>query len=203
MNPPNGQSPLDYLNQIAPQAPKKPKFALNLKTVIFGALALIALMILIVSIVGGIAGSKKEPWARLAARLNATTVVVDASSDKIKNSQLRSINSDLKLYITNTQRDLAAPLKRAGIDATKLPTSVVAQETGTGMTESLEVGRLNGKYDSTYAREMTYQVATILALLKQLYSSTSTPATKEFLNTAYANLKPTYEALSDFSASNE
>jgi len=203
MNPRNGQTPLDYLNEIAPQAPKKPVFALNMKTVVFAGIILVILMIVLVSVVSGIGESRKEPWQRFAARLGATTTYVDSSTNKIKNSQLRSLNSDIKLYITNTQRDLATPLEKLDINAGKLPASIVEEETATGMAERLENGRLNAKYDSTYAREMTYQLATILALLQELYASSANADTKTFLETAYNNLQPTYESISDFSASNE
>lgn len=203
MNTPNGQTPLDYLNEIAPQAQKKPGFTLNMRTVIFGAIIVFVLIITLVTIVGGINGSRKEPWERFTARLGATTTHVDSSSNKIKNSQLRSLNSDLKLYITNTQRDLAAPLERLEINPSKISKTIIAEETGTGMAERLENGRLNAKYDSTYAREMTYQLATILSLLQQLYAASSNPETRAFLETAYNNLQPTYESIESFSASNE
>lgn len=203
MTPQNGQTPLDYLNQIAPQAPKKPLFKLNLRTVIFGALAALALIILIAIISSSASNARKSPWEHLSARLSATATVVDSSSTLIKNSQLRSLNSDLKLYITNTQRDLATPLKGLGINAAKLPSSITAAESTTAMAARLEDGRLNAKYDSTYAREMSYQTATILALLKQIYNSGVGPNTKKLLEDAYNNLEPTYTAISEFSASNE
>lgn len=163
----------------------------------------IALVLILVAIVNSVASSGKEPWQRLSARLDATAVVVNASGTKIKNSQLRSLNSDLKLYLTNTQRDLATPLANLNIDPAKLPASVLAAESSTEMQQRLEDGRLNAKFDSTYAREMTYQVATILSLLQQLYSSGVSTSTKTFLENAYNNLEPTYTALSKFSASNE
>lgn len=203
MNPQNGQTSLDYLNQIAPQAPKKPLFTLNLRTVLLGALIAVVLIIIIASIGGGLSRSRTEPWERLSARLTATAEVVDSSSDKIKNSQLRSLNSDLKLYITNTQRDLATPLKALDINSEKLSKSIVASESSTEMAGRLEDGRLNAKYDSTYAREMRYQLATILALLQQLYGSNVSAQTKATLEAWYDNLLPTYTAISEFSASNE
>ncbi|MGV9002101.1 MAG: hypothetical protein ACOH18_04075 [Candidatus Saccharimonadaceae bacterium] len=202
MNP-NGQVPLDYLNQIAPQAPKKPMFTLNLRTIILAALAVIALIILIATIAGGLSSSSKEPWQRMAARLNATVVVVDGATSRIKSSQLRSLNSDLKLYLTNTQRDLAKPLLALSVDTAKLPKDIVSEENGTGITERLENGRLNARYDSTYAREMTYQVATILSQLQILYSGNISAQTKATIQAAYDNLLPTYKTLSSFSASNE
>lgn len=203
MNPQNGQTPLDYLNQIAPQAPKKPLFTLNLRTILLAGIAVIVLVIIIATIAGALSNTNKEPWQRFEARLDATTAVVDGASGHIKSSQLRSINSDLKLYLTNTKRDIAVPLAALDINPAKIPASIVAEEKGTGITERLEDGRLNAKYDSTYAREMTYQLATILSLLQKLYATNVGPQTKEMLKSAYDNLLPTYTTVSTFTATNE
>jgi hypothetical protein len=203
MNPQNGQTPLDYLNQIAPQAPKKQLFTLNLRSILFFA-GIGLILIIILGVIGNaITSTNKEPWERLVARLDATSAVVDSSTAKIKNSQLRSYNSDIRLTITNTQRDLADHLKRLDINPKKITPEIVAEENGTGITERLEDGRLNAKYDSTYAREMSYQLATTLSLLEQLYASSNSESIKDFLSTAYDNLKPSYDAISKFSASNE
>lgn len=203
MTPNNGQTPLDYLNQIAPQAPKKPLFTLNLRTIIIGVVLFLVLIIIIANIGAAVSNANKSPWERFSARLAATSEIVDSSSGKIKNSQLRSLNSDLKLYITNTQRDLATPLEQLGINPEKLPASATQKESAEAILAQLEDGRLNAKYDSTYAREMSYQLATTLALLQQLYKSNVGPQTKQFLSDAYSNLAPTYQAISEFSASNE
>jgi hypothetical protein len=203
MNPQNGQTPLDYLNQIAPEAPKKTVFALNFRTVIMGAIGVIILIIIIATVSGAITNGQKEPWQRFSARLNATTTVVDSATGNIKSSQLRSVNSDLKLYLTNTKRDLSKAMAALDVNTEKLPAKIVAEENGTGITERLEDGRLNAKFDSTYSREMTYQLATILSLLQQLYSSNVGPQTKELLKTAYDNLLPTYNTVSEFSTTTE
>jgi nitrogen fixation/metabolism regulation signal transduction histidine kinase len=203
MNPNNGPTPYDYLNQIAPEAPKKPLFALNLRTVVFGAVAAVILIIIIAVVSGAATSSSKEPWQQLSARLAVTATVVDGASASIKNSQLRSMNSDLKLYITNTQRDLTKPLSALDINPAKIPATIVAKEKGTGIDTRLEDGRLNAKYDSTYAREMTYQLATILSQLQKLYAGNNGPKTKELLKNAYDNLLPTYTSISEFSTANE
>lgn len=203
MNPQNGQTPLDYLNEIAPQAPKKPVFTLNFRTILLLGLVFVVIVIIIANIGAALSNATKTPWQQYAARLTATTEIVDSSSGKIKNSQLRSLNSDLKLYLTNTQRDLATPLKQLGINPTKLPDSITKKESSAAILERLENGRLNAKYDSTYAREMSYQLATTLALLQQLYKTNVGPQTKQFLKSSYDNLAPTYKTVSEFSASNE
>lgn len=203
MNPQNGQTPLDYLNQIAPQSPKKLPFALNLRTVIIGGVAAVILIIILAAVGGALSGGNKEPWQRFSARLDATTAVVDGASSHIKNSQLRSINSDLKLYLTNTKRAIATPLENLDVNPQKIPKSITTEEQGTGITERLEDGRLNARYDSTYAREMTYQVATILSLLQKLYNTNVGPQTKALLKNAYDNLLPTYNTLSEFNTTTE
>lgn len=203
MNPQNGQTPLDYLNQIAPQAPKKQLFKLNFRTIMLGAAAAVVLIIIIATVGGALSSSNKEPWQQLAARLDTTTEVVDGATEHIKSSQLRSINSDLKLYLTNTRRDIAAPLESLDINPEGISKDIVAAEKSTGITERLEDGRLNARYDTTYAREMKYQVATILSLLQKLYTTNVGPQTKATLKVAYDNLMPTYTTLSEFNTTTE
>lgn len=202
MNPQNGQTPLDYLNQIAPQAPKKQPFRLTIKTVLLGAVVAIILIIILVIVANSVAASRKAPWQQLSARLKTTQSIAEDSTKYIKNSQLRTLNSSLRLHLTNTRRDLADPLARLGISTSKLPESITAKESATAITDRLTDARMNAKFDSTYAREMSYKLSTILALYQQLYK-TSGGSTREFLKTAYDNLEPTQRGLAEFSASNE
>lgn len=202
MDPNYGQTPLDYLNQIAPQQNKKAPFRFTLRTVILAAIAAIVLIAIIAIVAGAIGNSRKAPWEQLAARLNTTTTIANNSTSLIKNSQLRSLNSSLKLTLTNTSRDLTPPLTKLGINPQKLPDSVVKAENNTGMTDRLEDARLNAKYDSTYAREMSYQLATILSLYQKLYTTSGTQ-TKATLTAAYNNLQPIQKDLANFSSSTE
>jgi hypothetical protein len=201
----NPQQPLpsNYLDQIAPQAVKRSFFQGRARMIIFFGLIALILVIILSITVGALTNSRKEPWERLNLRLAATTEVVTSSEGKIKNSQLRSINSNLKISLTNTQRDLAAPLLTANVNVKKIPKSVITSESSEAMLTRLEDGRLNAKYDSTYAREMNYQLSNLLTLLKQLYSSSSNQSNKTFLETTYNNLEPVQKSLSEFSASNE
>jgi len=202
MNP-QQQLPPDYLDQIAPQAPGR-AFALNKTRLILLLCGVgIVLVIILSVVVGKIGSARTEPWGRLSARLDATSAVVESSEGKIKNSQLRSTNSNLKISLTNTQRDLATPLATIGIVPEKIAPTIIAAESSTQMLARLEDARLNAKYDSTYAREMSFQLSNLLTLLRQLYSSSSNEANKTFLKTTYDNFEPVQKSLSEFSASNE
>lgn len=203
MNPQNGQTPLDYLNQIAPQAPKKARMGLNLRTVVFGGVILVVLVIIAAIVVGAVVSSRKGPWEQLSARLSTTQTIAEDATKKLKNSQIRSINSSLKLNLTNTQRDLTTPLQLQDINPKKLPESTVADEAAGAMKERLENARLNAKFDSTYAREMSYQLTTILVLYQELFNKSSNQSTRSTLESAYNNLAPLQKSLADFSAANE
>ena len=193
------QLPTDYLNQIAPQAPKKQIFKLGIKQILVVGAALIVLIIVLSVVVNAVNGSKSGPLEHLAARLSATQTIVTAAQSNLKSSELRSVNSNLNLYLTNTNRDIAAPLLAQGVNVTKLDTNIVTAESTAALAARLEDARLNAVYDSHYATEMTYQLSTLLTLMSQIYSSTSNVQLKAFVKSAYDNLKPTEESFSKFS----
>jgi signal transduction histidine kinase len=202
MNP-QQELPPNYLDEIAPQTQKR-SFVIN-KTrliVLIGILAVVIMSVLAL-IVGQINSARVQPWERLTARLASTDKIVGSSEGKIKNSQLRSTNSSLNILLTNTQRDLATPLATIGINSKKLMPSIISDESSDEMLARLEDARLNAKYDSTYAREMSYQLSNLLTLLQQLYSSSSNAKNQDFLQTTYDNFAPVQKTLSEFSASNE
>lgn len=192
--------PTDYLNQIAPQAPKKPIFSFGIKQIIIVGAALIVLVIILAVVVGNIANSKKDPLEHLSARLTATQAVVIAAQPNLKSSELRSLNSNLSLYMTNTNRDITAPLTAAGINTKKLSKTIVASESTSALSARLEDARLNAVFDRTYAREMAYQLSTSMTLMNQIYTSTGNADLKTFLQSAYDNLKPTEESFANFTA---
>ena len=202
MNPSNGQTSLDYLNQIAPQAPKKPGFGLNFPTILIGA-AVAIVVVIILAVVANLAGSGgKSSWERLSLRLATTSEVAEGASANIKNTQLRSYNSNLKLYLADTTRDLADPLAAFKITPKTTSPKITAEEAGDEMKAAIEDGRLNAKFDSTYAREMGYHLTTVLSLLQEMYPSAS-PTHQAFLQTAYDNLKPITSSFEEFSTANE
>jgi predicted outer membrane protein len=200
MNPTQPNYSVDYLNQIAPQAPKKMRFS-RLQYIL---IAVVGLLVVLTIIFGIIVSSKTsvEPEKQLAARLQSTEKIVGDAQTKLKSSQLRTLNSNLKIYLTNTNRDIAAPLLKSGVDVTKLDKTIVASEAGTDITARLEDARLNAVYDRTYAREISYRLSTLVALMRQINTSTKSQSLKTFLDNAYKNLAPTQKQFDQFNATN-
>lgn len=200
---PNQQQPnysIDYLNQIAPQAPKRqfdPK--LKLIAIILGVATIVTILLVIVTSLGG---TSKNSLQQLAARLAATETIATDAQANLKSSELRSLNGSLKILLTNTNRDITAPLKLNGIDAANLDKATIAKENGNTIKQSLENARLNATYDRTYAREMSYQLETIVLQMQQLYKDTSSESLKTFLNTSYKNIQPIQKKFSELNAAN-
>lgn len=200
MDPNQPQQPLsmDYLNKIAPVAPKSRLPFSRKQMMLLGILAgAVLIVIILAAAVGGFGGTKQYE-KQLAARLIGTETIATDASTKLKSTSLRALNSNLKIYLTNTNRDIAAPLAKDGIDAAKLDKSILSDESGSDVSTRLEDARLNGIYDRTYAREMAYRLATIMTLMKKIQGSTSNKTLQTFLLSAIANLEPTQKQFADF-----
>lgn len=203
MNPdqqPVPQPPLgmDYLNQITPPQPvnKWLKPGPQLFLLIGGVLVVI---VIIISIILGVVGSNaRKPLQQLSARLAATAAIAEDGQKEIKSSELRSLNSSLKLYLTNINRDITAPMQKSGVNVSKLDESILKEESTESVNQRLEDARLNGIFDRVYAREMAYRLDTILALMRQINTSTGNEDLKQFLSESYDSLEPAQESFADF-----
>lgn len=197
--PPAPDAPLSYLDQIAPQTPKR--FGLfGQKPAIIGiaAVLLIAFAVILLSIPPNI-----NSTSRLAARLTATSGVATGASSAIKSTKLRSVNSNLKIYLTNTIRDITPFLTKQNINIKKLDKSITAAESTSDMLVILEDARLTAVYDRTYAREMAYKLSTIITLMKEVRKKSNSASFQTFLDTSMANLGPTQQGFADFNTEND
>ena len=202
MNP-QDQIPLDYLDQIAPKAQKKPFFSprpMLFLLLVVGALVVVTIAGLVST---AISNSRTEPWERLSLRLTATREISDDATGKLKSSRLRSYNSDLKIFLTNMERDLAEPLTLSNIDIEEVSATIVNDESSATALSRLEDARLNNVYDRSFASEMSYQLALLLSQIKSAYGISSRDSTKEFLESSYDNLLPIYESFANYSTSSD
>ena len=200
-NEPKPALNVDYLNQIAPQSTKKLHLSRR-QLIIAGVVGAVLLFLITIVIAIKSAGTPDKPLQQLTARLQSTEKIVGDAQSKLKSTELRSLNSNLKIFLTNANRDIAPQLTDRKINAAKLNKMIVDAEAGTDITNRLEDARLNAVYDRTYAREMSYQIETITTLIKQIRSSTSSQSLQTFLDNTSINLQPTQKAFADFNATN-
>jgi len=193
-------SGLDYLNAIATPAQTKTINPLILWGLI--AAALIVVIVVIISIASG----GNNPTKQLTLVGTSTTdlqELTEAANNDIRSSELRSINSSLTLTLTNTNRDLAEPLKKQKINLKNVKQNkTVATVTGVydKVDERLEDARLNGLYDRTYVREVTFLLKTLHADMEELFNSSRSKSLKATLETNDNNLAPLLESLESFKA---
>ena len=79
---------------------------------------------------------------------------------------------------------------------------ITASENGEKLKTTLEDARLNATFDRTYAREMSYQLETVAALMKDIYTNTNSKSLKTFLEATDNNLQPIKQQLAEFNAAN-
>jgi hypothetical protein len=192
-------NPADYLNQIAPQGPKKANF-IQKKPILFASIGLVILIMSFI-IIGNLS-SGVGPLEQLAARLLATESTTNDATTKLKSTQLRTINSNLKSFLTNTIRDITPIIADENINIDKLDKKILSSESNTDMLAVLEDARLNVTYDRTYAREMAYQLDNIIILMNQINKNTTNNTLKTFLSDRTINLEPIQKDFADFNAAN-
>jgi len=205
MNPDQNQNQpqysIDYLNQIAP-ASKKPGMDNKKFLLLAGGGILLAIIVGFLVLVSSSASGPKEKMETLAARMQTLKKIADTAQKNIKSSELRSTNSSLTIFLTNANRDVAAPLAANGVDVKKENKKITAAENGAKLTAKLEDARLNAVFDRTYAREMGYQLETVTVLMRDIYKNTKSKSLKEFLENTNANLQPITKKMENFNATN-
>lgn len=202
-NDPNQQPQFssDYLNQIAAPAQVKTLNPFILWGLIGGALLLAVIVVLAVTSANS--GPSSSSLASVAAKLDNLKTVSEDAQDNIQSSELRTLNSSLTLSLTNTNRDLAKPLKAQDISLKdKKDTTITAvAKDFESLSKRLEDARLNAVFDRTYAREMTYALKTLHGDMVALYKKSRSTELKTTLDTADSNLKPLLEGFESFNAS--
>lgn len=198
MNPNENQlNPVDYLDQIAPVAPKKRFFNLS-GPVFMGAIAVGVVILICAVFITASTLSESKTTTKLAARLVVVEKIAKSSTEKIKSSQLRAINSELKTFLTNTIRDIDPLLVRENTKIKELPKSLLNSNSDTELINRLEDARLNAIFDRTYTREMAYELNNIMNLMQNINKNTGSKSLKSFISDAYKNLSPIQNQFAEF-----
>lgn len=200
MQPQQNPIPMNYLDEIAPQ--QKPSGMNNklLFIIIGGVVALVVLLLMIMIASSG--SGKPKTLQVLGLRLQTLQKVSAGAQKNIKDTDLRSANSTLVTYLTNANRDIEKPLEAADITLSQASKATIKKESGDELLAALEDARLNGVYDRTYAREMAYQLETVLVLMTSSKKTTKSKSLKDFVDAHHSDLVTLQKQFADYSAAN-
>lgn len=192
--------PSDYLDKIASPPQQSRLSTKQLLFIVGGGLLLVVIFIMIILSMNR--DSTAISTERLALRLQTLQKVSQSAHKNIKSSSLRSINSNLKTSLINTNRDIAVPLEAAEINLKKAEPSLIAEENGIELTERLENARLNVSFDSTYAREMSFELERTSILMSSLLAKTRSTSLKAFLQSSIKDLVALQKQFSAYNSAN-
>ena len=195
---PDGIAPIDYLNQIA--TPPKQSFGFTRKQVaIFGGILLVTFgVIAALALSRGAGPDLTEQSQRLVLKSSGLAKATEESVKSIKSRKLSALNSSLHVQLTSATTTMTEVFTSRGINVSKPSKELMAVENNTALLEKLEDASLSGVFDRVYAREMAYQLDSMLISLRSIYSATKNAELKEKLETIYNNLQPIQKQLSEF-----
>lgn len=173
------QYSIDYLNQIAPSSQKNGG---GRKWLVIGLiLGVLTLVVVALMAFSSMSSGPSKDLSTLSARLTSLGKIAKAAQPNIKSGDLRSTNSNLSIFLTNTIQDSTQPLITNGVDPKKISKEALAAESYPEMTKTLEDARFNAVYDSVYVREMNLRLAELNTLMTRIYTTTGSKSMKEFL----------------------
>ncbi len=195
------QSPIDYLNQIAPTPTKRLAFKLaGPRLWLMAGIGAVILVIIASIIANSIAAAQRAPLEQLAARLQVTATIVSGAQANIKSTTLSATNSGLNLNLEQANRDFGKLLVGYKINTANLTSSDAQKEKANAKTISatLDNARLNADYNLVYATQMNYQLSITLSLMQKIYNSSNDKILRNFLSKTYNNLSPARDAFAGY-----
>lgn len=190
---------IEYLNEISGANAAQTGGPSKLVMIIAGVVGLLAVILFAVMLfASGPSASDKATDVYL--RIQTLESLASESQDDLRNNDLRAINSGLALQLTNSLNDLQEPLGNAGVDTGKISKNSSGAETAyaSAIQSDFDDAKLNVQLDNTYAREMSYQLETLRAMMQSTYDATSSASLKEALDNTDKQLAPFREKLSNF-----
>ena len=186
-----------YLDQIAVKETKKGQTSLlspGLIKLILGALVLIVMLIVIISIFSGQNKVSYNSYAELQARyskLLAEDSPMLLQKENLHSSELRANTASfvsLAKSFLGTYTDAASS---AGIDVWTLSSdrNTVVESDFSDFSTNLNDAYMNGYLDQSFASECSYQLAVLIQLEDDIYKTTANDSLKKQIYTNMNNLK--------------
>ena len=202
----------EYLNQISasvrPEKAKKQGSGILsspfFKVGIIG-LAMLILIIIIGSVLGGGGKDGKTKAISLVLHLDNTAEVISDYQPSVKSSDLRSSLATLGSVLNNTSRDLTEYLsEKYGFKSNSASKDLVEQADleRDGLESDLFEAKINGTLDRIIIHKMIYEITMIYTDEQAIYGSTSDSGLQAKLESSMSSLRTLHEKFSNYSEAN-
>ena len=188
--------PSDYLDTIAAPAPQQTMKPWLLWAIIGGVILFVIIVFMMLSSGGK---SPNERIQQMVWRMQSVGELADDSYISIKSSELRAANSSLSTILTSSEQEGLALLPE-NIQKQKQPKESKLASYFTELNTKLEDARLNGDFDTPYAREIAYQIGLIRSEIKSLLPGANAKL-KTYLTELDKNLESVGSEFSRFGTS--
>lgn len=193
--------PVDYLNQISGNYTPKQSGPSTIVMLVAGGLGIIAIIFFVITLMSSGPSAQNEA-TDVYVRLKTLESVSGDYQKKLRDNDLRSINSGLTLQLNNAINSLEEPLAAIEVDTGAIPKTVQAAEKSykADIENEFDDAILNVQLDNVYAREISFQLATLRAMMVSTYKASSSASFKQSLEEVDAQLQPFVEKFADFTS---
>lgn len=198
----------EYLNKISAsnRPAKKSRLGglLSSKMVMWGAVAVVGLVIIIVigALIGGNKKDVKSLGAALMLHTKNTADIISEYQNSIKSSELRANAASLHQVLTVTNKDLSDYMSQKYSLQTKNISKDISAQANTekdGLNSELFEAKINGNLDRIFAHKMSYEISLVGTEESRIIKATSDSNLKELLEKNYSSLENLYDKFNDFS----
>lgn len=186
MQPNEQKLGIDYLESIAPKEQKK-VLPVDLKFILPVAGVLIAVVIGI-AFIGSVLEAERVRIRQLDQRLVVKTrnlqTVVTQQRVHVTSGDLRTVNENMNVQLSMINAGLRDFLPQHADE------SIIMEELShmQDLTNTFREARLLATFDRVYPQQMSFELATIMALMSQVHQHTNNAALADFLEDAYETL---------------
>lgn len=186
-----------YVNP-APQ--NSSPFSRKMLIVIGGSI--FAIILAIILMVSSGSNSTSSQAQHLILRMeNLQTILSDNETTRhLKNQELSNLVTSFSLTQTTDINDLKIALSSQLPQ--KMDEKIIANETDTTTATTIEEAYLKNKLDAVYAEVLTKKIASLQALIAELYGKTKDQKLKQTLESVNENLRKTGKQIDELSISN-
>lgn len=173
--------PYQQPRSFGTQSPKK-----MVLVVVIGALVVIGLLWLILSMVFSSGDNKLTPLVGIAQQQTEIERIIDNSTqnDRISGQDVQNFATTTKLTIDTDKADLLSLMSKNGLNVKDKQLSATEDNK---TDAALDAANANGTYDSTFVSIMQDELKTYQNSIKQTYNNTASKVERDVLSTQYDN----------------